>query len=70
MEVGAQMLMYIDEILSWLCSCNRRFFVGAVPSVYPINVFTSLSMVDRLESLGISRHFKFEIKQALDDVYR
>ncbi|KAH9310981.1 hypothetical protein KI387_026016, partial [Taxus chinensis] len=41
-----------------------------VPSVYPINVFASLSMVDRLECLGIARHFKCEIKQALDDVYR
>ncbi|KAH9310979.1 hypothetical protein KI387_026014 [Taxus chinensis] len=40
-----------------------------VPSVYPITVFTSLSMVDRLERLGIARHFKCEIKQALDDVY-
>nr|WJJ50356.1 diterpene synthase 2 [Cephalotaxus harringtonia] len=41
-----------------------------VPSVYPVNFFAGVSMVDRLERLGISRHFKCEIKQALDDVYR
>ncbi|XP_057822889.2 copalyl diphosphate synthase 1 isoform X2 [Cryptomeria japonica] len=55
-------LMYLKSMLETLGS--------GVPSVYPINVFTALSVVDRLESLGISRHFKCEIKQALDDVYR
>ncbi|XP_057850327.1 ent-kaur-16-ene synthase, chloroplastic-like isoform X2 [Cryptomeria japonica] len=43
---------------------------NGVPSVYPINLVPGLSMVDSLESLGIARHFKHEIKQVLDDVYR
>ncbi|XP_057850325.2 copalyl diphosphate synthase 1 [Cryptomeria japonica] len=43
---------------------------NGVPSVYPINLVPGLSMVDSLESLGIGRHFKHEIKQVLDDVYR
>ena len=37
---------------------------------YPINLILGLSMVNNLESLGIERHFKHEIKEVLDDVYR
>nr|AOG18230.1 diterpene synthase [Taiwania cryptomerioides] len=43
---------------------------NGVPSVYPINVIAGLSMVDMLERLGIARHFKYEIKHVLDNVYR
>ncbi|GLJ12407.1 hypothetical protein SUGI_0190250 [Cryptomeria japonica] len=44
-------------------------FGNEVPSFYPFNLFTRLSMIDRLERLGISRHFGKEIKHALDNVY-
>ncbi|KAH7437474.1 hypothetical protein KP509_05G074100 [Ceratopteris richardii] len=45
-------------------------FHEAVPSVYPLDLFERLWMVDRLERLGISRYFEKEIKDALDYVYR
>ncbi|GLJ24452.1 hypothetical protein SUGI_0466900 [Cryptomeria japonica] len=55
-------LKYLNSILENL--------ENKVPSAYPLNLVTGLSMVNSLESLGIARHFKSEIKQALDDVYR
>nr|XP_027079925.1 copal-8-ol diphosphate hydratase, chloroplastic-like isoform X1 [Coffea arabica] len=45
-------------------------FNGGAPTVYPIDVFSRLWAVDRLQRLGISRFFKLEIKDCLDYVYR
>ncbi|XP_042756891.1 ent-kaurene synthase 1, chloroplastic isoform X1 [Lactuca sativa] len=45
-------------------------FGNAVPTVYPIDLYVRLSMVDTLERLGIKRHFMVEIQNVLDETYR
>nr|Q9XEI0.1 RecName: Full=Ent-kaurene synthase 2, chloroplastic; Short=SrKS2; Flags: Precursor [Stevia rebaudiana]AAD34295.1 kaurene synthase [Stevia rebaudiana] len=45
-------------------------FGNAVPTVYPHDLFIRLSMVDTIERLGISHHFRVEIKNVLDETYR
>ncbi|KAI5070148.1 hypothetical protein GOP47_0014491 [Adiantum capillus-veneris] len=55
-------LNYINMVL--------QKFDNAAPSVYPVDLFEHLWMVDRLERLGVSRYFKKEIKDCLDYVYR
>ncbi|THG11713.1 hypothetical protein TEA_021698 [Camellia sinensis var. sinensis] len=45
-------------------------FGNAVPTVYPLDIYARLCMVDSLESLGIERHFRQEIKSVLDETYR
>nr|AAS18603.1 taxadiene synthase [Taxus x media] len=45
-------------------------FGGCVPCMYSIDLLERLSLVDNIEHLGIGRHFKQEIKVALDYVYR
>ncbi|KAL5726186.1 ent-kaurene synthase [Ranunculus cassubicifolius] len=42
---------------------------NAVPTVFPNALHIFLSMVDRLEKLGIGRHFRSEIKHILDEIY-
>nr|QWD59169.1 ent-13-epi-sandaracopimaradie [Aconitum carmichaelii] len=44
-------------------------FGNYVPTAYPLEIYTQLCMVDDLESLGISRHFKKEIGSVLDRTY-
>lgn len=41
-----------------------------VPTVYPVDTYARLCMVDSLERLGIDRHFREEIKTVLDETYR
>ncbi|KAF5195410.1 Ent-kaur-16-ene synthase protein [Thalictrum thalictroides] len=55
--------------LNYLRSLLERYG-NAVPTAYPLDIYTQLSMVDSLESLGISRHFKNAIKTVLDKTYR
>ncbi|XAR56925.1 Ent-kaurene synthase [Bertholletia excelsa] len=43
---------------------------NAVPTVYPLDIYAHLCMVDSLEKLGIERHFRDEIKSVLDVTYR
>ncbi|WCJ20207.1 Ent-kaurene synthase chloroplastic [Euphorbia peplus] len=45
-------------------------FDSAVPSLYPMDISTQLSILDNLKKLGIDRHFKKEIDTILDDLYR
>lgn len=45
-------------------------FGNAVPTIYPLDMYAHLCMVDTLERLGIDRHFKQEIKSVLDETYR
>ncbi|XP_012068527.2 ent-kaur-16-ene synthase, chloroplastic [Jatropha curcas] len=45
-------------------------FGNAVPTIYPLDIYARLYMVDTLERLGIDRHFKEEIKTVLDETYR
>ncbi|XP_020277318.1 ent-kaur-16-ene synthase, chloroplastic isoform X2 [Asparagus officinalis] len=52
--------------LHWLL----KRFGNSVPTVYPLDIYTRLCIVDDLEKLGISRHFSYEIKSTLDNIYR
>jgi ent-copalyl diphosphate synthase len=45
-------------------------FNHACPNVYPVDMFEHLWIVDRLERLGISRHFEREIRDCLQYVYK
>ncbi|KAH7861589.1 hypothetical protein Vadar_028063 [Vaccinium darrowii] len=45
-------------------------FGNAVPTIYPLDIYARLCMVDNVERLGIDRHFRQEIKSVLDDTYR
>ncbi|KAL0330186.1 UNVERIFIED_CONTAM: Cis-abienol synthase, chloroplastic [Sesamum radiatum] len=41
-----------------------------VPTVYPIDVYACLSMVDTLQRLGVDRYFQSEIDSILEETYR
>ncbi|KAJ0113422.1 hypothetical protein Patl1_03376 [Pistacia atlantica] len=41
-----------------------------VPSVYPVDLFERLWVVDRLQRLGISRYFQRQFKECTEYVYR
>nr|AHJ59323.1 copalyl diphosphate synthase 3 [Salvia miltiorrhiza f. alba] len=45
-------------------------FHGGAPHTYPVDLFSRLWVVDRLQRLGISRFFEAEIKDYLAYVYR
>jgi ent-kaurene synthase len=45
-------------------------FKNSVPTVYPLDIYARLCMIDSLESLGIDRHFEEEIQSVLDETYR
>lgn len=55
--------------LDYLTSLLHKFG-NAVPTVYPLDLYVRLSMVDALERLGIARHFKEEIQNVLNETYR
>ncbi|CAI9290934.1 unnamed protein product [Lactuca saligna] len=55
--------------LNYLRSLISKFG-NAVPTVYPFDIYARLCMVDKLQSLGISRHFRVEIQNVLDETYR
>uniref|UniRef100_M8BJR4 Ent-kaur-16-ene synthase, chloroplastic n=1 Tax=Aegilops tauschii TaxID=37682 RepID=M8BJR4_AEGTA len=59
---------YDDKALEYLNSLVSKFG-SSVPTVYPINIYCQLSMVDSLEKIGISQHFLNEIKGILDVTY-
>ncbi|XP_019083544.1 PREDICTED: ent-kaur-16-ene synthase, chloroplastic-like isoform X2 [Camelina sativa] len=58
-----------DGCLRYLSFLLQRF-EAAVPTVYPSDQYARLSIIDTLESLGIDRDFKNEIKSLLDETYR
>nr|WQY96425.1 ent-kaurene synthase [Stellera chamaejasme] len=58
-----------DGCFSYLQTVIEKFG-NAAPTVYPFNIYAHLCMVDSIQSLGIERHFREEIKTALDDTYR
>ncbi|CAN8308194.1 unnamed protein product [Cochlearia groenlandica] len=58
-----------DECLRYLSSLFQKF-EAAVPTVYPFDQYTRLGIIDTLESLGIDRDFKDEIRSVLDETYR
>lgn len=55
--------------LSYLHSLLNTY-PNAVPTIYPLDVYTRLCMIDDLIRLGIDRHFKKEIRNVLDETYR
>ncbi|CAN6689101.1 unnamed protein product [Malus baccata var. baccata] len=59
---NADCLKYIRTLL--------EKFGNAVPTVYPLHKHVRLSMVASLESLGVDRHFREEIRSVLDETYR
>ncbi|GJN36609.1 hypothetical protein PR202_gb25485 [Eleusine coracana subsp. coracana] len=59
---------YDDKALNYL-HCVVNIFGSAVPALYPPNIYSKLSMVDILEKVGISRHFRSEINSILDKAY-
>ncbi|KAG6544913.1 hypothetical protein Mapa_013604 [Marchantia paleacea] len=58
-----------QRCLQYLTSLVEQFHQAA-PSQYPIEIFERLWVVDRLQRLGIARHFEPEIKACLDYVYK
>ncbi|RDY07071.1 hypothetical protein CR513_08858, partial [Mucuna pruriens] len=59
---NAECLNYLQSILEELGN--------AVPTIYPLDIYARLRMIDNLERLGINRHFKEEIHRVLDETYR
>lgn len=55
--------------LNYLTSLVDKFG-NAVPTIYPLDLYVRLCMVDTLERLGIARHFRMEIQNVLDETYR
>ncbi|GKB21734.1 putative reverse transcriptase domain-containing protein [Tanacetum coccineum] len=55
----------------WLSSLFNVTFgkVSKLPTVYPLDLYVRLSIVDTLERLGIARHFRVEIQNVLDETY-
>nr|UNZ93471.1 diterpene synthase class I [Scutellaria baicalensis] len=53
---------YLNSVLK---ACN-----GWVPTIFPMNLYARLWMVDTLERLGVERYFGFELSTILDDIYR
>ncbi|KAL9177094.1 hypothetical protein ABFS82_01G035600 [Erythranthe guttata] len=42
---------------------------GRVPTIYPMDIYTRLCMVDNLERLGVSKYFEFELRNILDEIH-
>ncbi|KAI3962951.1 hypothetical protein MKW92_042998 [Papaver armeniacum] len=55
-------LQYLQKVV--------QHFGGGVPTMYPLDLMDRIFSVDRLERLGISRHFQPEIEECLNHVYR
>ncbi|QHN97033.1 ent-kaurene synthase-like 1 isoform X2 [Arachis hypogaea] len=55
--------------LNYLKSVVEKFG-NAVPTIYPLDIYARLCMIDNLERLGVSHHFKEEIRSVLDETYR
>ncbi|KAI0498958.1 hypothetical protein KFK09_019856 [Dendrobium nobile] len=58
-----------DKSLNYLSSILQKFGCS-VPTTYPLEIHTHLSMADKLEKLGVSLHFIHDIRRILDRVYR
>ncbi|GAB2302501.1 hypothetical protein Dimus_036509 [Dionaea muscipula] len=54
---------------SYLCSVLQQFG-NAVPTMYPFHTYVQLYMVDKLQRLGIDRHFTENIRNVLDETFR
>ncbi|KAK6158723.1 hypothetical protein DH2020_006037 [Rehmannia glutinosa] len=54
-----------EYLNSMLKACNNW-----VPTIYPVDLYTHLCMVDTLERLGVNQYFGFELNRILDEIYR
>nr|WNI01963.1 terpene synthase [Psidium guajava] len=59
---NASCLHYLESVL--------EKFGDAVPTIYPLEIYARLCMIENLERLGIDCHFRKEIIHVLDDTYR
>ncbi|KAJ9168340.1 hypothetical protein P3X46_019880 [Hevea brasiliensis] len=57
------------KCLDYLSSLVKKFD-KAVPTIYPLNIYPRLYMIDNLAKLGIDGHFTEVIATTLDDIYR
>ncbi|GKD82910.1 Ent-kaur-16-ene synthase, chloroplastic-like protein [Tanacetum coccineum] len=58
-----------DEISDEEWFYSQLTLSNIVPTVYPLDLYARLSIVDTLERLGIARHFRVEIRNVLDETY-
>ncbi|XP_038888073.1 ent-kaur-16-ene synthase, chloroplastic isoform X2 [Benincasa hispida] len=58
-----------DGCFNYLRSVLQKFD-DSVPTIYPLDIYARLHMVDSLQKFGIGRHFKEEIRSVLDETYR
>nr|ADL14246.1 pimara-8(14),15-diene synthase [Taiwania cryptomerioides] len=58
-----------EKCLQFLTGLVAKF-EDHVPCMYPVDIAERLRAVDSVERLGLERHFRTEIKQALDYVYQ
>nr|UPQ49782.1 levopimaradiene synthase [Osmunda japonica] len=58
-----------EKCLNFLSSALASLNNDAVPHHYPIDFHERLSVVDKIERLGVARFFEAEIRQILDHVY-
>ncbi|KAL7159544.1 hypothetical protein ABFS83_01G034800 [Erythranthe nasuta] len=69
---AASLIHFRDEkcfeyLISVLKANNRK---GWVPTIYPMDIYTRLCVVDTLERLGINKYFESELGIILDEIYR
>ncbi|KAK6934736.1 Terpene synthase, N-terminal domain [Dillenia turbinata] len=55
--------------LNYLTSLLKKFD-NAVPTIYPLDMYARLCMVDNLQNMGIERQFRNEIASVLDEAYK
>ncbi|KAK4491864.1 hypothetical protein RD792_002643 [Penstemon davidsonii] len=56
------------KCLDYLQSALEKFG-NAVPTIYPLKIYTQLRTIDNLQQLGISRYFRKEIESVLNEIY-
>lgn len=58
-----------SNCLNYLVSV-LEIFKDAAPTVYPLDIYAHLCLVDIVERLGIDGHFREEIRGVLDETYK
>uniref|UniRef100_B9SIL7 Ent-sandaracopimaradiene synthase KSL3, chloroplastic n=1 Tax=Ricinus communis TaxID=3988 RepID=KSL3_RICCO len=58
-----------EKCFDYLNSLSKRF-ENAVPTIYPFDIFTRVSILDILEKLGIDRYISKDKERTLDDLHR
>ncbi|KAJ9168447.1 hypothetical protein P3X46_019968 [Hevea brasiliensis] len=61
--------LHDGKCLDYLYSLVKKFD-KAVPTIYPLNIYPRLYMIDNLAKLGIDGHFTEVIATTLDDIHR